>query len=97
MRNLHVKLGVIFFKEDDKFIAYSPALDLSTCGDTFEHAQKRFSEAVDLFIEETIRMGTLDDVLSNCGWQKVSHPYKHWVPPTIIGQVQQDVEIPIGK
>ncbi|MFA5715517.1 MAG: hypothetical protein WC998_07245 [Candidatus Paceibacterota bacterium] len=40
------------FKEDKHFIAYSPNLDLSTCGRTIEQVKKRFKEVVEIFFEE---------------------------------------------
>jgi len=46
-------------EEGDKFVAYSPAIDLSTCGDTEEQARKRFIEAASLFFDEIISMGTV--------------------------------------
>lgn len=95
MHKLKANLGVIFFKEGEKFIAYSPALDLSSCGDSFAQAKKRFSEVANIFLDETIKMGTLEDVFTDCGWKKVSRPQKHWVPPAIIGQTEQEVKIPV--
>jgi len=56
-----------FMKEKKSFIAFSPALDLSTCGRTFEEAKTNFTEALDIFFEECIKMGTLNDVLESCG------------------------------
>jgi len=44
-----VKLSVFFLREGKKFIAYSPALDISTCADTFEKAKARFEELVAVF------------------------------------------------
>lgn len=95
MFKIDAKLPVVFFREGKKFIAYSPAIDLSSCGNTFAQAQKRFSEAANLFFEETVRMNTLDDVLRDCGWRKVSYPQKHWIPPVFIGQTEQEVKIPV--
>lgn len=89
-----VVLNVTFYREGDKFIAYSPAFDLSTCGDTEEQAKKRFEEALSLFLEEVDKMGTMEDVLIECGWAKVSHPTKHWQPPIYIGQTQKEIRLP---
>ena len=69
------------FKEGDKYVAYSPALDLSTCGDTEKNARKMFAEAAQIFIDEIMAMGTLDDVLTECGWRKVTSE-RTWSPPT---------------
>lgn len=89
-----IALNVVFYREADKFIAYSPVLDLSTCGDTQEKAKKGFEEMLQLFFEETEKMGTLEDVLLECGWQKISHPRKTWLPPVFVGQIQEEVRLP---
>ena len=86
-----VNLPVAVLREGDQFVAYTPALDLSTAGSTYEEAKKRFEEAVGIFFEETIRMGTLDEVLSDLGWKKA---HNEWVPPVVVSQEQQMVRIP---
>ncbi len=75
------KLTVDFYREGNKFIAFSPALNLSTCGNTEDEAKKRFEELERLFFEEIDRMGTLEDVLFECGWRKITHPQRCWQPP----------------
>ena len=75
------KIPVILFREGNKIIAYSPAIDLSTSGDTEKQARKRFAEAAKIFFDEITRMGTIDDVLTECGWEKVT-PEGSWSPPT---------------
>ncbi len=45
-----VGLSVMFYKEGNKYIAYAPALRLSTCGDSIEQAKKRFEEISHLFL-----------------------------------------------
>lgn len=86
------KIPVIFFKEDGKVVAYSPALDLSTCGDTEVQAQERFVEAVKIFLSEITRMGTVENVLTECGWKKIT-PERSWSPPTYRKRL---VQIPTG-
>ena len=56
-------LTVSFLKEGKQFVAYSPALDFSTCGKTLEEARRRFAEAAFLFIQELHRKGTAQEVL----------------------------------
>jgi len=90
--NFQASLPVTFLREGDQFVAYTPVLDLSTSGDTFELAKKRFSEIVQIFFEECFNMGTLESVLSDLGWQKHN---SEWNPPTIVGQDTQMVNIPI--
>ena len=64
-------LSIIFLREKKRFVAYSPALDLSTSGKTFEEAKKRFAEASRLFFEEVVRKNTLSEALQDLGWQKI--------------------------
>ena len=89
------ELPVFFIKEHGKYIAYTPALDLSTCGDTLSHAKKRFSEAVKLFFQEIIKMGTLEEVLLSCGWEKVSKLKGGWRPPVVVSQDKVPVKVPV--
>ncbi len=54
---------VVFFKEDDTFIAHCPVLELSSCGETFDAALASFHEALHLFLEECAERKTLEKVL----------------------------------
>jgi len=63
MADIAAKIPVILFQEGGKTIAYSPALDLSTCGDTEQQAHQRFSEAAAVYLNELRAMRTLDEVL----------------------------------
>lgn len=92
MLNFAVKLPVSIFKEGKYFIAYTPALDLSTSAISYEKVKKRFSEAVNIFFEHIIKKGTLNTVLKDLGWQKVK---RRWIPPTVIAQDLKEVKIPM--
>ena len=91
---LKTSLPVIFMREDKQFVAYTPALDLSTSGHTFELARRRFEEAVDIFIGECISLGTLTQVLEDLGWKKIK---KEWKPPVVIAQDSYAFNIPVLK
>jgi predicted RNase H-like HicB family nuclease len=88
-----VSLGVQFVKEGNAFVAYCPALDISTQGETLAEAQKMFGELVRVYIDELIDMGTLDEVLLSCGWKNQKN---RWIPPQIdfISEEQRSVNIP---
>ncbi len=92
MKNVSIKftLPVSILKEGDSFIAYTPALDLSTAGDTFEEAQKKFVDAVNIFFEELMEMGTADEILSGLGWQKQNNTF---VPPVVIANQTESFSI----
>ncbi len=76
-----LSVPVIIFKEDGQFVAYSPALDLSTCGRTLAQTQKNFADAVRLFFEELEDMGTLDKALRELGWVKKESQAQPWALP----------------
>ena len=85
---------MVTFKEGSKVIAWSPALDLSTYGDTEKLAKERFGEAVSIFIDELVEMGTLEDVLEECGWQ-LSQDKQNWLPPVFKLHDEELVRIPV--
>lgn len=84
------KLPVTVLKEDKRFVVYSPIIDLSTSGKTFEEAHKRFLEAAYLFFEEIVSKNTLNEVLNELGWKKVKND---WQPPVVIAQEQREVAV----
>jgi len=97
MKKIGVKLSVAFYREGSKFVAYCPSFDISTFGDSLEEAKHNFEELVDLFVDETLRMGTLDKVLGNLGWKKVIHPKPRWVPPyQQVATIPENFQIPIS-
>jgi len=91
---IKANIPVIFLKEGDYVVAYTPALDLSTCGTNIREARKRFKEAVEIFLEESIKMGTLEEILLECGWKKKEGKKKpKWLPPTIIKEQYEEINI----
>lgn len=90
--NIQFALPVSILREGDSYIAYTPALDLSTVGDSFEEAKKRFEEAVEVFFEEISEKGTLEDVLFDLGWQKHD---KKFTPPVVISHQTEQFSIPV--
>lgn len=56
------------FKEGNKFVAYVPELDVSSCGSTNEEAGKNIREAVQAFLQISAEMGTLQDILEEAGY-----------------------------
>ena len=87
---LQFNLPVSILREGKKYIAYTPALDLSTSGNTFDQAKKRFDEIVHLFFEEIMKENTTEEVLKDLGWQKVN---AKWNPPIVISNESQMVKL----
>lgn len=88
--NLEFKLPVSILREGEKYIAYTPALDLSTSGRTYNEVKERFEEIVSVFFEEIVKKGTLEEVLRDLGWKRVQ---AKWSPPIVISQESQTVKI----
>ena len=87
-------IPVVFLKEGELFVAYSPALDLSTCGDSFDEARENFEEALELFFAECLKRGTLERALASYGWQRSRTKPPQWEPPVIVGQESLSVPVP---
>ena len=79
--NLSFNLPVMITKQGRRFVAYTPALDISTSGKSEKDVQKKFAELANLFLEEIIQAGTANDVLSELGWKKAQ---RNWSPPQVV-------------
>jgi predicted RNase H-like HicB family nuclease len=77
-----IDYDVIVFKEDETCVAYCPELDISSCGNTVEHAKEMLKTAVRLFVEEAEKMGTLEDILEESNYKKDASG--RWLPPKLI-------------
>ena len=62
-------LEFYIFREDGNYIAYCPALDLSTCAETYNDAISSFYEMFQLHVECCVETGTLHDELLAHGWK----------------------------
>lgn len=93
MDSISFNIPVQIIKEKEGFIAYTPALELCSQGDTYKEAQKMLEESVSIFFEEIIEKGTLEEVLQSCGWEKVK---KEWKPPerVVISDKKESFTIP---
>lgn len=85
----YIQLDVILFKEDDIWVAYAPALDLSSYGDDEKDAEKAFSQALKIFISETTRKGTLEKVLLKLGWKLQQKPTVKYTMPIMRADVKR--------
>jgi predicted RNase H-like HicB family nuclease len=75
-RDKEIALTVQVWKEGASHVAYSPELDISSCGKTASQAKTRLREAVSLFIEEAARMGTLQEILAESGFEQRGKTYR---------------------
>lgn len=85
-----IEFDGIVFQEGETFIAYSPKLDVSSCGNTIDEARKNLKIAVRLFLEEAEKMGTLEDILQESGYEKTD--FSSWRAPRLIATELMSVE-----
>jgi predicted RNase H-like HicB family nuclease len=74
-QGLDLNVEVLLFKEGEHWISFAPSLKLSSFGDTEKEARVNFKEALDLFMEHTLKKGTLERVLIDCGWMLAKSNY----------------------
>jgi len=91
-RNAAYNLPVIITKQNRSFVAYSPALDISTSADSAKKVKERFVELANIFLEEILEAGTVNEVLSELGWKKIQ---KIWNPPQVVSSDFVGIKIPI--
>ena len=77
-----IDFEIIVFKEDKAYVAYCRELEVSSCGNSVEHAKEMRKTAVRLFVEEAEKMGTLEDILNEANYVKDSSG--KWIPPKLI-------------
>ena len=90
MSQMDVQLPVALIKEDDQIVAYTPALDISTCGKTEAEARARFDELVRMFFADLIETNSIDTVLTELGLER--HETR-WSPPAV-SQESISVRVP---
>ena len=66
------------FEEDEQIVALCPELNVSSFGDTPQEALAALQEAVNLFLEECQRMGTLTTVLEEAGYHREPDTLNKW-------------------
>jgi predicted RNase H-like HicB family nuclease len=71
-----ITLTVQIWREDGAYVAYSPELDVSSCGNSLRQSKARLRQAVGLFLEEAARRGTLENILAEAGFEKRGNTYR---------------------
>ncbi|KKW32484.1 MAG: hypothetical protein UY77_C0023G0013 [Candidatus Uhrbacteria bacterium GW2011_GWA2_53_10] len=89
-QHISYKLPVTIFRGGKHFVAYSPAVDLSSSGKSEQEARRMFTEAVEILFEELTDMGTLDIVLKDLGWTKAKG---HFQPPEIVDHSVMNIQV----
>ena len=84
MTEVTVQVQVKILKEGDYLVAYCPMLELSSYGKTLEEAKQGFEGAMRIFIEETVKRGTLERELLGLGWTLRQKPSCEYRPPALL-------------
>lgn len=77
-----IEFDAIIFQEGQAYVAHCPELDVSSCGKDIDEARRNLKTAVRLFIEEAEKLGTLDDILREAGYQRSTDGT--WKSPRIV-------------
>jgi hypothetical protein len=68
--SVKVKLLLFHFEDENKVhFIYSPHLDLTGYGNTFEESRKSFAIVFEDFVDYTLKKKTLGKVLTGLGWE----------------------------
>lgn len=83
---MNIESIIRVWREGNTFIAHALPLDVSSTGDSPQAARTALREAVELFVTTARDHGTLDEVLSECGYVYANDK---WVAPVIVEQERE--------
>ena len=61
----HLVVTEEIWKEGNMYTAYCPELDVISCGRDIDEARKNLLEVIEIQLEETVKLGTLETFLSD--------------------------------
>jgi hypothetical protein len=85
---MEVTYSYLTFKEGNVYVAYTPQLDISSCGKNQQEAGRMLKKAVKLFIKEAERMETLREILIESGYEEGKNGI--WTYPPIYEIVMEE-------
>ena len=56
-------LTAVVWPEDEQFVSHCPELGVASCGKSLDEATRNLKEAVELYLENAVELGMLEDVL----------------------------------
>ena len=89
---MNIEFTVQIWKEGNQYIAHATPLDMLSSGATPENARNALKEAVHLFLDTAMEMGTLEEILNECGYESSGN---NWVSPPWIAIEKQSMAIGI--
>jgi len=91
MKKELIDYTVQIWKEGNQYIAHASPIDIMSSGSTPEEARSAVKEAVRLFIDTAGELGTLEDILDECGY--VLTEEDEWISPLWIAIEKQSVSL----
>lgn len=79
--SIKLQLDVLIINEEEYFVAYCPALELSSYGKSQSEAKAAFEVEIKIFIDETAKSGNLEKYLLKHGWTLQQIPELSYEPP----------------
>lgn len=90
-----IRIPLSLWKEGDVYVSFTPALDLSSCGNTRDEAIRNMNEATRLFFQTAEERDCLQELLESYGWELTEH--ERWMPPStpLPDGLSLNVEVPV--
>ena len=86
-----ISFDTVLLRERGIYIAWTPQLDVSSCGNDPNHARENLKTAVRLFLEEAERTGTLPQILEEAGYAAADAA--NGDRPTLVATETMDVTV----
>lgn len=77
---LTIKIIIDKRSKDAPYVAYTPEVDVASCGPTEEKARQNLQQAVKIVLEEIHKKGKIEEFLRESGFQKEK---QRWIPPRV--------------
>jgi len=81
MPTTQIVIRAEIFKEGRQYVALCPELNVSSYGESVNEARRSLQEAVSLFLEECVRLGSLQHVLEEAGFSHTKTAIPQWLSP----------------
>ena len=75
---MYIEYTVSFWKEGNQIVGHAMPIDVMSCGYTQSEAEDALDDAVRVFVDRAQEMGTLEEVLAECGYERTA---EGWIIP----------------
>jgi len=88
---MELNITIEVWQKKSWFVAKCPELDFISQGKTRDEAKKNLLEVIQIQFEEMTEMGTLDDYLAECGYERENEIF---IPKTeMVGLEKYSVQV----